>query len=252
MSTADPSFARDEKRGSEPASEISAAMRDVLPVILAIFPFGLLAGAVSVGAGMSVLEAVGLSASVYAGASQLAAIEMQSHGVPLWSVLVTVFALNFRHVLYSAAVGRHLTRFSGLQKALAFFLLVDPTFGAAESRAARGQITKRYYFVYGLVLYGVWLVTTLVGAVFGSAIENPAAYGIDFILPAYFLALLMTFRHRGGFYPVALASLASSTLVYLLLGPPWHVTIGALGGIAYAALAAPSRPTVERTEGMDV
>ncbi|HEY9058699.1 MAG TPA: AzlC family ABC transporter permease [Aurantimonas sp.] len=227
-------------------SEIRAALRQLLPILFAALPFGMVYGAIAIGAGLTLWQTLGFSATVYAGASQLAALQLIGIGAPVWSVLLAVVALNFRHVLYSASVGRHLTRFSAPQKAAAFFLLVDPMFGAAEARASGQKLTKTFYFAYGLVLYFGWLAATLVGALFGALIEDPLAYGLDFILPVYFLTLLMTFRARSQFYPVALASAATSILVYLTIGPPWHVTIGGVAGVFLAAVARPAaRPTGE-------
>ena len=220
-------------------AETAAALRALAPILLAVAPFGMVYGAIAINSGLSLAETMGLTASVYAGASQLAALQLLGVGAPLWSVLLTVAALNFRHVLYSASIGRHLTRFSGAQKALAFFFLVDPTFGAAEARTERHPLTKTFYFTYAVALYCGWVLSSLVGALFGALIEDPKTYGLDFILPVYFLALLMTFRGRDQFYPVALAAAVVSIAVYLTIGAPWHVTAGGLAGIAVAALRKP-------------
>ena len=209
-------------------------------MFLAVLPFGMVYGAIAVGDGLTLLETMGFSATVFAGASQLAALQLIGIGAPVWTVLLTVFALNFRHVLYSASLGRHLHRFSPGAKAGAFFLLVDPIFGAAEARAAERPLTKRYYFTYGLALYVCCLLSTLIGALFGSLIEDPEVFGLDFVLPVYFLALVMTFRSRRTFWPVAGTSAAASIAVYALIGPPWHVTLGAMAGIAVAAAMKPA------------
>ncbi|MBC8129898.1 MAG: AzlC family ABC transporter permease [Rhizobiaceae bacterium] len=228
---------------ASPSSEAKDALRRIFPVLLAVFPFGMLYGAVAVEAGLTTAQAMGFSAAVYAGASQFVALEMMGIGSPVAVVAVSVFALNFRHVLYSASVGRQLGRFSPIEKAAAFFFLVDPVFGEAEARAAQGPLTRTYYFVYCIVLYVSWLVSTFIGAVFGGLIEDPAIFGLDFILPVYFLTLLMGFRARARFYPVAAASFVTSTALYLTVGAPWHVTFGALGGILYAVIATPGGTT---------
>ncbi|MCE7026839.1 AzlC family ABC transporter permease [Jiella avicenniae] len=227
-----------------------AAIRTLLPVLLAVLPFGLVYGAVAVQEGLTVLQALGFSAAIFAGASQLAALQLMGIGAPLWSVLLTVFALNFRHVLYSASISRHLGAFSGGQKALAFFLLVDPLFGAAEARAAKRRLTPAFYLTYAILMYLSWQLATLAGASFGELIEDPEAFGLDFVLPVYFLGLVMGFRKRGAFYPVAGTSLAVSVVVYWLAGPPWHVSFGGLAGIAVAAAIGPQkRPAEAAREG---
>jgi 4-azaleucine resistance transporter AzlC len=229
-------------------SEVRDALRRVLPLIIAIAPFGLVYGAVAKNAGLTTAEILGFSALVYAGASQFVALEMVGLGSPVMAVAVTIFALNFRHVLYSASVGRNLTRFSPLQKAAAFFFLVDPVFGEAEVRAAKGQITKRFYFVYASILYLCWNLSSLAGAQFGSLIGDPTTLALDFILPVYFLTLMMDFRHRRHFLPVALASGVASLVLLVTVGPPWNVTLGALGGILYAVLAKPAAPSAPAEE----
>ena len=220
-------------------SEARAGLRQVLPVLVAVLPFGLVYGALATKTGLTVAQTVGFSAAVYGGASQFVAIQMIGLGSPVLVVALSVFALNFRHVLYSASAGRHLGRFSPLQKAAAFFLLTDPTFASAEARAAEGPLTKTFYFTYNIMLYLAWLLSSLAGALFGGLIENPKAFALDFILPIYFLTLLMGFRARAGFYPVVIASAVTSIALFVTIGPPWHVTLGALGGILYAVLVPP-------------
>ncbi|WP_102958951.1 AzlC family ABC transporter permease [Mangrovicella endophytica] len=219
------------------SAEVRAALRHLLPVAIAVAPFGVLYGAVATGRGLSIMEAVGFSVSANAGASQLAALELIGVGSPILAVVLSVFAINFRHVLYSASAGRHLQRFSPLQKAVAFYFLTDPSFGAVEARARDHVVTRTYFFTYALSLYAVWIGTSLAGAVSGDFIDDPKAFGIDVILPVYFLALLMAFRSRSLFYPVALASAFVSTAVYVIFGPPWHVTLGTLGGVLVAVVA---------------
>lgn len=228
-------------------SEARAALRQILPILVVTMPFGAVYGTVAAGQGLSLAEALGLSATIFAGASQMAAIQMIGLGSPIWVVVVSVFALNFRHVLYSASIGRHLQRFSPLQKAAAFFLLTDPSFGSAEARAAEVPLTKTFYFVYNVILYVTWCVSSAIGVIFGGLIEDPYAFGLDFVLPINFLSLLMAFRTRTNFLPVVLASGVSSAAIYVTLGSPWHITLGACGGILYAVLKPPKVPSAATT-----
>ncbi len=62
--------------------------------------------------------------------------------------------------------------------------------------------------------------------------------GIDFMLPIYFMCLVMGFRARANWLPVVAASAVCSTVGYHIAGSPWHVTIGAAAGILVAALLA--------------
>lgn len=227
--------------------EARAAMREVLPVVIVILPFGAVFGTVAFQAKLTLAETMGFGAFLYAGASQLAAVQMVAVGAPLWAVLLSIVAVNFRHVLYSASLGRTLTRFSAAQKAAAFFLLVDPTFGAAEARSATKTLTRSFYFTYATILYVAWILSCWLGYISGRLVENPSAFGFDFILPVYFLALVTDFRNRANFFPVAAISALTSGLLYVTVGSPWHVTFGGLAGIAYAAIVDPRAPKGELT-----
>jgi len=221
-------------------------IREAFPVMLAISFFGMLFGATGVNNGLSISETVLSSAAVFAGASQFVFLDLYGQQAPVWSVLLAVFALNFRHVLYSASIGRFMGTFNPWQKYPSFFLLCDPLFGAGERRAEKQSLTPSYYFGYGLLLYLMWLVYTFIGAYFGALITNPQALGFDMILSIYFLALLMDFRTRSNWLATVLTSGIVASIVYKTIGSPWHIMLGALAGILFAAMIG--KPVKETTD----
>lgn len=225
------------------AGEVREGLRTVAPMAVGAAPFGLVFGAASIANGYTLFDTLLSSATIFGGASQFVFMEVNGFGVPAWSVVLAVFAVNFRHVLYSASIGRRLGDYSFLQKALAFFLLTDLQYAVTEMRGAGGRkVSPAFYFTIGGALYLLWMVTTLVGGLFGRLIEDPRSLGLDFLLPVYFLAVLMGFRSRKGFLPIALSSALVSVLAFRLLGPPWHFALGGLAGVLLAAaLASPER-----------
>ncbi len=224
--------------------EFMEGARDTLPILVAAAPFGIVFGAAAVAAGYSLYETVLTSAAMFAGASQFVFIEVNAQAVPAWMVVLAVFAINFRHILYSASIGRRIAAMSFLQKAAAFFLLTDIQFAGAEARAARdphGRISAAYYFGMGIPIYVMWVATAVLGALFGKLIKHPEQWGLDFILPIYFLAVLMGFRTRERFVLIVLASGIVSMLAYKTLGTPWHISLGAFAGIGAASFTARGR-----------
>lgn len=208
-----------------------------IPVVVAVLPFGLLFGALAVGNGLDVSEAMLMSATIYAGASQLVGIELFGQNVAPWLIVFSILAVNFRHVLYSAAFGAKTRHMSTGQKALAFFFLTDPQFAEAEKRHERtGRVGFAWYLGLALPMWLAWLAETWVGAVFGQMIPDPHALGLDFLLPVYFLGLVLEFRMRAGWLAIVVASAAGAIIAFLTVGSPWHVSLGALCGIAVAAL----------------
>lgn len=226
--------------------EIVEGFKGGAVIALSSAPFAVLFGAVAADNGFSIPEAALMSATVYAGASQLVGIELFGHHVAPWLIVLSVFAVNFRHVLYSAAITRYITHFTLAQKVLAFFLLIDPQFAETARRAESGKpITLEWYLAFAAIIYVPWVIFSIAGVAFGALIGDPKVWAIDVLLPIYFLGLVVGFRRKPGFYPVAAAAFVGSILGYMFVGSPWHVSIGAAFGIVVAAVLPLPTKTVE-------
>jgi predicted branched-subunit amino acid permease len=222
------------------SSEFWRGARLAIPVMVASGPFAMLFGALAVDNGFSVFEAFFMSAAVFGGASQMVGIELFGHHVAPWLVVLSIFAVNFRHVLYSAAIGRQLAHWPLAQQAAAYFLLTDPQYAFAESEAQGGRkVGFVWYMGAALAVYVSWVILTTVGAFFGQLIPDTGALGIDFLLPIYFLGLVMDFRKRPLWLPIVAVSAVASILAYKLVGSPWHVSLGALAGVVLAVILPP-------------
>lgn len=225
-------------------SDFWRGVRAGVPVVVAVLPFGLLFGALAVDNGLSVPQVVLMSLTIFGGASQMVGIELFGQKIAPALIVFSIFAVNFRHVLYSAAMGRHIRHWSLWQKAAGFFLLTDPQYAEAERAVEQtGRLGFAWYMGLGLALYSAWVANSVIGAVFGRLIHNPEALGVDFLLPIYFLGLVMGFRKRPNWLPVVAVSAAASVLAYRFVGSPWHVSLGALAGIILAAILPPSAIT---------
>ncbi len=233
-------------------SEFKQGVKGGLIIALSSAPFAVLFGAVASDNGLSVMEAGLMSATVYAGASQLVGIELFGHHVAPWLIVLSVFAVNFRHILYSAALTRYITHFTPVQKFFTFFVLTDPQFAEAVKRGESGRgVSFRWYIGFGAAIYFPWLLFSVIGAFFGRMMGDPRALAIDVLLPVYFLGLVIGFRSKPGFYPVVAASALGSVLGYHFVGSPWHVSIGAAVGVVVAAflpLSTDSVPANAATE----
>ena len=219
-------------------------------IALSAAPFAVLFGAVAIDNGLTALDVALMSATIYAGASQLVGIELFGQHVAPWLIVLSIFAVNFRHILYSAAIARHIRDYTLFRKAIAFFFLIDPQFAESIRRSEGGKgLSFAWYMAFALAIYFPWLICSVLGAWFGAMIGDPSVWALDVLLPVYFLGLVVGFRRKPGFYPVVAASMAGSVLGFYLVGSPWHVSIGAIFGVAVAALLPlPDRPREDRGE----
>lgn len=208
-----------------------------LPVVVASAPFGLLFGAVAVQNGLSVWEAVFATATIFGGASQMVGVELFGQHVAPWLVVLSIFAVNFRHILYSGALGRRIAHWHPAKQALGFFFLTDPQYAEAEIKGERGEtVTFAWYMGMALIIYVFWVGFGWVGATFGRLVPNAHALGLDFLLPIYFLGMVMGFRSRPRWLPIVAISAVASIVAFKTIGSPWHVSVGAAAGVLFAAL----------------
>ncbi|WP_435180160.1 AzlC family ABC transporter permease [Halorussus sp. AFM4] len=176
---------------SSPRSDFTAGVRVVAPILLGVVPFGMVAGAAAVGVGIPAAQAVAMSVVIFAGASQLAAIELVGRGAPALVVVATVLVVNLRHVMYSASIAPHFARLSARWKAGLSYLLTDQAYAVSVLRFERDPETSRrwYYLGVALPLWLVWQAATVVGVVLGARV--PEGWHLEFAVPLVFLAVLV-------------------------------------------------------------
>ncbi|MEJ1157861.1 AzlC family ABC transporter permease [Prosthecomicrobium sp. N25] len=226
--------------------EARDGLRDILPPLIAAMPIGLLFGALCAAKGLSPLEVFLMSALVFAGGAQFAAVEVWTWPVPVAALAFSTLLINARHVLMSASLGPKTGAFGRLGRLLGFAVLADENWALSERRAAVRPLTWAYYAGMGAPFWANWVIVTTVGAYAGSFLGDPKAIGADFAFTALFIGLVAGFwKGRATLITVA-ASAGAAALVHVLVGPPWHVAAGALAGIGAAFLAAEPQEAGQR------
>jgi len=161
--------------------------------MLGIVPFGLVAGAAGVDAGLTPLQTVGLSVVVFAGASQLAAIDLLGRNAELLVVVLTGVVINLRMLMYSASIAPHFRPLRSWWKSLCAYVLTDQAYALSIARYADEELDPRerrnYYLTVAVSLWVVWQVCTVLGIVVGARV--PDSWGLEFAVPLVFLSLLV-------------------------------------------------------------
>ena len=229
-------------------NEARAGLNDIWPAALAAVPIGFLFGALAAGKGLSPLEVFAMSALVFAGGAQFAAVELWASPAPILALVFSTALINARHILMSASLAPKLSGFSRTQTFLGLYYMADENWALAEKRARSHPITPVYWFAMAIPFVCLWLLTSTTGAIIGAALGDPKRYGADFAFTALFIALVAAFwKGRVTAWTVASAGIASA-LAYRFAGPPWHVLAGALSGLAAAWIAAGSEAVAQPCE----
>ena len=106
-----------------PSSEFWEGFRHALPFILSVVPFGMVVGTLGTAQGAGFADVMLQSLLVFAGASQTVIWQLYPAGNPMWVIVIAVFAVNFRMMLYSAAIGRKLEPISRTRMLSALYRL---------------------------------------------------------------------------------------------------------------------------------
>jgi 4-azaleucine resistance transporter AzlC len=205
-----------------------------LPIAMGYAPIAFSFGVAATRAGFTGVEAFALSLFIYAGASQFLALALLTSGAPVLVSAFTLIAMNLRHVLYGPALMRAAGAASSTKRAWIWaFGLTDEVFGQALGDLARGRsFSERYMFGLGLGAYGSWLFGTAMGALAGGgALEGWPALNaaLGFMLPALFLALLLSILSRRQ-VPVIVVAAAATVLGTLALSATSGILLGMLSG----------------------
>jgi predicted branched-subunit amino acid permease len=219
--------------------EVRAGAAAVAPMLLGVIPFGLVAGATPVTGGLGADAAVGLSTIVFAGASQLAAADVLADGGSAVVAALAACTINLRMLLYSASLAPLLATESLRRRMLTAYLLTDQAYAVSITRwTADGDRPERrlpYYFGAGGLLWVVWLLSTIVGALIGSAV--PEDLPLDFAVPLVFLVLLVPAISSRPAAMAALVGGAAAVAAAEAGAGPLSVMVGAVAGIAAGAVA---------------
>lgn len=216
----------------------------MVPVALGVIPFGLIAGLTAAETGLSNSLAVAMSAIMFAGAAQLATLQLLAAEAAVAVIVATALVINLRTVMYSAALRPHVRRLPmPIRLALAYFL-VDQTF--AMSLTSYTETPGRpnnhwYYFGLAVPLWFVWMAATVVGVVVGAQV--PDSWGLGFAPALVFLALIFPAVTDSATAAAAVAggaiALAADPLPYNL-GLPLAAVAGIMIGVAVERRASAS------------
>lgn len=209
--------------------EFKAGVKDTLPLMMGVFPFGVTFSILALATGLTRWETIGMSMLVFAGAAQFFAVLLLGQGIASWSVLgMTTLLVNLRHLLMGASLAPHVLRQPFWQQALLAFGMADETYAVTSSRIANSGYHPGYQWGSNAAGYVTWSGSTIIGALIGGRLGDPLAWGLDIVMPATFLAMLMPrLRHRAGL-AAAITGAAVSVLGALYLPGKWYLLLAAV------------------------
>ncbi|MCU0300791.1 MAG: AzlC family ABC transporter permease [Candidatus Nanopelagicales bacterium] len=212
-----------------------------LSIGIAVGAYAISFGAISVAAGLDVLQAQALSALMFTGASQFAFVGVVAAGGGIATAVLTAFLLGLRNGLYSLHLAgvlgtprAPLARLRGWRRAAAAHFTIDESTAMAMAYEPDAAATRRAFWTTGWSVFLLWNLGTLLGAAGAASLADPTALGLDAAIPAGFLALLWPRLVDRSAWALA----AAAALGALLLAPALRPGIPVLAGAAIAVAGA--------------
>lgn len=210
-----------------------ADVRALLPITLGVIPFGLISGIVAIGAGLSAPEALGMAVLVFAGSSQLVALQLLAATAPWLLIVGTTLIVNFRFTMYSASLATYFRTLPRRWRWLLAYLLTDQAYAVSITRFSdQPDMPHKHWFHLGgsLTMWLTWQLATLVGIFVGAQI--PASWGLSFAVPLTFLALAVpAIRSRASVVTATVAVLVAVATAFL----PYKIGLLAAAALGIAA-----------------
>jgi predicted branched-subunit amino acid permease len=217
-------------------SDICSGFRQLLPISVFVMIFGAAFGLAAVQAGVESHWIVFMSAMVFAGAAQFATLDLWGPQVPLIPLIVTIFAINARHLLMGATLYPWLRKLPLAKRYGSMLLVSDANWAMSHQALTRGQPGLDILVGGGIALWTTWTLGTWLGVAFGGAIQNPTRWGFDMVMGCFLLTMVVGGQRNVRVVCIWLVAGVSSLAAYRFLPENSHVVVGALPGGAFGAL----------------
>jgi len=169
--------------------------RDTLPLIVAAIPFGIVYGAMAQSLGLTQWQAMGMSVFVFAGASQFIAVTLLASAAALPVIIMTVFIVNLRHMLYAASLMSTADKVPALLRVPMAFWLTDETYAVVANRLREkhqdGKGFYAYYIGSALTMYLNWQLCTWIGITVGEQVPDMTKWGLDIAMIVAFIGIVV-------------------------------------------------------------
>jgi len=199
-----------------------------LPVALGVAGYGIAFGLLANQAGLTLVEATLMSATVVAGASQIVAVELWANPIPVATIILTTFAINLRYSLMGAALQPWFRHLSAKQAYGSLFVMADENWALTLRDLKNGTGRGAFLLGSGVAIWVAWVSSTMVGVLAGDAVDDPSAYGVDFILVVVFVAIAVELWEGNSSVVPWSVALATALVSSQLLPGQWYILIGGI------------------------
>lgn len=170
--------------------EFFAGMKAGMPICIGYFSVSFGFGAMAISQGLTILQAILISATNLTSAGQFAGLTVIAAGAAMIEMILTQVVINSRYALMSLALGQRLGPTVGTGKRLlAAFFNTDEVFALGMSKG--NAITTAFFLGAGVVAAIGWTLGTAMGAIAGSLLPESIQMALGVMLYGMFIAIVV-------------------------------------------------------------
>lgn len=210
------------------------AMRTGISVGIAVAAYGVSFGALSVAAGLDIMQTCFLSLVLFSGGSQFAVIGIiasggASAGIP--AIASSTF-LALRNGIYSMRVAPIVGQVPLWKRIFAAQLTIDESTAVAIAQEEKSA-QRVGFWTTGIAIYIGWNLATLAGALLGNLIGDVSRFGLDAVAAAAFVGLLWPRLQQLQASAVAMVSAVLATILIPVTPPGVPVLAAAVVAVVF-------------------
>lgn len=205
----------------------------VVPFCPGLVAFAMAYGTLAARKGLTLSETVLMSATVMSGVAQMVVLDSWPQTLTVGAIagIVALTALiNARYVMIGATLRPLLGSSAAYKSYPTLFFLVEPAWLTSLRYYDKGGRDPAFMLGGGVMMYVVWSTMSVPGYLAGAAVADPRQFGIDLMMPAFFVAMLVSLWRgpRKSFGIIVGASAA--LLTEFVVGGHWYLIVGAIAG----------------------
>lgn len=167
-----------------------AGMKAGMPVCVGYFSVSFGFGAMAIAQGLTIWQAILISASNLTSAGQFAGLTVIAAGAAMIEMILTQVVINSRYALMSLALGQQLgPRVGSGKRLIAAFFNTDEVFALGMSRGK--ALTTAFFLGAGVVAALGWTAGTAMGAIAGSLLPASVRMALGVMLYGMFIAIVV-------------------------------------------------------------
>lgn len=213
-----------------------SGVQTILAMAPGILPFAAVIGVMATNLHMNLVETVAMSMGFYAGAAQVASLQLMADDALLIVICFTSFMICLRFCLYSAAIAPYLQDMPRRKRLPLLYALTDQSFNLSIVYYQGGtpkSMADSYFVGTSITVWVVWLIGVVAGALLGSAI--PDTWSLAFFIPLTFISILIPMLRN---LAMVVAALVAAVVTLLGQGLAYNLglVLGAFAGIGAGLL----------------